>query len=146
MGNRAVIEMRGQETGIYLHWNGGRHFVEPVLEVAREYGISGRGWDYGAARLSQIFANFFGGVLSVGVGPVRNMDRDNGDNGVYILDEELNIIDRLYTRGPEHQVYDPETVKREVKLINDPVFLNDPLEWFHAANNAISNDKVRSHA
>ena len=41
MGNRAVINMVDSDVAIYLHWNGGRDTVEPVLEVAKEYGLAG---------------------------------------------------------------------------------------------------------
>ena len=57
MGNRAVIQIQGQETGVYLHWNGGYDTVKPLLDVAREYGV--RGDDYGTARLAQMLGNFF---------------------------------------------------------------------------------------
>ena len=36
MGNRAVIEFENTNMGIYLHWNGGRDSIEPLLHVAKE--------------------------------------------------------------------------------------------------------------
>ena len=32
MGNRAVITTPDRQIGIYLHWNGGRDTVEPLLK------------------------------------------------------------------------------------------------------------------
>ena len=79
MGNRAVIQMQGQDVGLYLHWNGGLDTVKPLLDVAKEYGI--RGDDYGIARLAQIAGNLLGGHLGLGVSTIDMLDRDNGDNG-----------------------------------------------------------------
>ena len=31
MGNRAIITTRERKIGLYLHWNGGRDTVEPLL-------------------------------------------------------------------------------------------------------------------
>ena len=41
MGNRAVITTKERKIGLYLHWNGGRDTVEPVLGTA-EPGDGGR--------------------------------------------------------------------------------------------------------
>lgn len=123
MGNRAVIQMQGQETGIYLHWNGGRDTIEPMLEVAREYGL--RGDDYGIARLTQMVGNFLGGTLSLGVGSVGVLDTDNGDNGTYVIDEEFNIVDRLFQNYPEQDHYNFEDLKQHIKSVNDQFFLTE---------------------
>ena len=32
MGNRAVITTKERKIGLYLHWNGGRDTVEPLLK------------------------------------------------------------------------------------------------------------------
>ena len=37
MGNRAVIHFQDSNVGMYVHWNGGRDTIEPMLEVAKEY-------------------------------------------------------------------------------------------------------------
>ena len=39
MGNRAVIQMVGQDVGMYLHHNGGLDTVQPLLDVAKELGV-----------------------------------------------------------------------------------------------------------
>jgi len=123
MGNRAVIQMKGQDTGIYLHWNGGRDTIEPMLEVAREYGL--RGDDYGMARLTQMLGNFLGGTLSLGVSSIDVLDMDNGDNGTYVIDEEFNIVDRLFQNYPEQDNYNFADLKQHIKSVNDQFFLTE---------------------
>lgn len=117
MGNRAVItfatmadgeyltsyEDVANNCGIYLHWNGGRDSVEGFCKYCQIKGF--RGGDYGLARMTQVIANFFGGTLSIGVDVVSRMDCDNGDNGVYVLDDRFNIIDRLFFEGKEQNGY-----------------------------------------
>lgn len=120
MGNRAVIQIEGQDVGIYLHWNGGLDTIAPLLEVAREYGL--RGDDYGIARLTQILGNFLGGTLSIGVGRLDRLDCRNGDNGTYVLDQEFNIIKRLYMNKPEQNVYSFQEVYVAMKKANDEFF------------------------
>ena len=96
MGNRAVIQMQGQDVGIYLHNNGGRDTIQPLLEVAQEYGI--RGDDYGIARLAQMMGNFFGGTLSIGVSTLDKLDR-------------------------EQSHWDNAEMKTEIKKANDQFFI-----------------------
>ena len=121
MGNRAVLEFQGTDVGIYLHWNGGRDTIDPLLDVAKEYNI--RGGDYGIARIAQILGNFFGGTLCVGVDKLDRLDCDNGDNGTYVIDNNFNIVDRKYfDNREEQQVYDPKEMREQFKLTNDPIF------------------------
>tara|TARA_R100000808_G_scaffold16145_1_gene36637 strand:- start:10970 stop:11350 length:381 start_codon:yes stop_codon:yes gene_type:complete len=123
MGNRAVIQMQGVEAGIYLHWGGGADTVEPLLEVAKEYGL--RGDDYGIARLAQMMGNFFGGILSIGVENVDRLDTDNGDNGTYVIDKNFNIVERLHFRSSfgEQREYDFNEMKKAIKKVNDQFFV-----------------------
>lgn len=105
MGNRAVITTPEKKIGVYLHWNGGRDSVEGFLATCKKYGFRPPERDiYGWARLCQVIANFFGmDGLSVGIGPYEELDRDNGDNGVYII-KDWQIIGREY--APECEEYD----------------------------------------
>lgn len=112
MGNRAVITSRknfdNNGIGIYLHWNGGRDSVEGFLTYCKIKGYREPTWDnYGWARLTQVIANFFGGVTSIGVDVVNNLDCDNYDNGVYIIDG-WDIVGREYFKGNEQDTYDLE--------------------------------------
>ena len=109
MGNRAVISFDENDnaTGVYLHWNGGPESVLAFLDAAKELGVRG-GSDqpYFFARFCQIIGNFFGGTTSVGIGPVKSLDTDNGNNGWYIIDNKLDIVKRLHTRDTEKAVAD----------------------------------------
>ena len=103
MGNRAVIQFTDTPIGIYLHWNGGRNSVEAFLQGAREMGIRGQDTSYRLARFTQLVGNFFGGTYSLGIGLVEHLDTDNYDNGVYLVDNEMQIIDRYHFTGIEQQ-------------------------------------------
>lgn len=124
MGNRAVIAMSDDPNavGIYLHWNGGRNSVKTFLKAAKQLGVRG---DYGLARLTQIIGNYFGGTLSLDIGPLSQLDCDNGDNGLYIIDENFDIVGRKYHKGPEqtweHDVR-PDEMLAGILAANRPFF------------------------
>lgn len=107
MGNRAVITTPDMLCGVYLHWNGGRDSVEGFLTYCRLAGHRDPAEDgtYALARLVQVVGNFFGGSLSVGVGPYDILDCDNGDNGVYVVGQDWKIVRRLFFRGAEQREY-----------------------------------------
>lgn len=110
MGNRAVIttkeNFRNNGIGIYVHWNGGRDSVEAFLKYCelKGYGSPEKD-DCGFARLTQVIANFFGGTDTVIVDTLYRLDRDNGDNGVYII-EDWKIVDRFFMRNDEQDSYE----------------------------------------
>lgn len=86
MGNKAVITTPDKELALYLHWNGGRDTVEPLLRYCELQGYRPPSSDnYGWARIAQVMCNFFGGSTSVGIDRFKNLG-DQGDNGVYIID------------------------------------------------------------
>ena len=88
MGNRAVITTKERKIGLYLHWNGGRDTIEPLLKYCELQGYRPPSQDcYGWARMCQVMGNFFGGSLSIGI-DTYSTDRqmDPGDNGVYVID------------------------------------------------------------
>ena len=111
MGNRAVITTNvnkpdNQKIGIYLHWNGGRDSVEAFLTYCKIAGYRNPINDnYGWARLCQVIGNFFGGGLSIGIDTLDNLDCDNGDNGMYIFDENWDIVGRENFDGEEQRYY-----------------------------------------
>lgn len=106
MGNMAVITTPDKRLGIYLHWNGGRDSVEAFLAYCEMQGYRPPSCDcYGWARMAQVIGNFFGGSLSVGIDEYERLDRDNGDNGVYIVDG-WDIVGREFVRHREQSGYD----------------------------------------
>ena len=93
MGNRAVITTKERELALYLHWNGGRDTVEPLLRYCELQGYRPPSSDSYGWRMAQVMGNFFGGSLSVGI---DRFDRigDQGDNGVYVIDG-WRIVERV---------------------------------------------------
>lgn len=98
MGNRAVITTKERKIGLYLHWNGGRDTIEPLLKYCELQGFRPPSKDcYGWARMCQVMGNFFGGSLSLGIGTyTTDRQMDPGDNGVYVI-EDWRIADHLRT-------------------------------------------------
>lgn len=114
MGNRAVITTRDKNIGVYLHWNGGRDSVEAFLKYCELKGYRTPERDnYGWARLCQVIGNYFGGELSLGIDKYEKLDRDNGDNGVYII-ENWKIVDREFIDWPEQHEYDLISMLRDI--------------------------------
>lgn len=120
MGNRAVIEFKGQGIGIYLHWNGGRPKVEAFLQVAKDLHL--RSDNYGPARLCQIIGNWMGGGLSLGIGTIDRLDTSNGDNGTYVVDH-WEIVGRKHHDYPDDSNPDEKrSVYDQVMKVNQPIF------------------------
>ena len=115
MGNRAVITTPERKVGVYLHWNGGRDTVEPLLRYCELQGYRPPSADdYGWARLCQVMGNFFGGSTSLGIGAYTADKRMNpGDNGIYVIDG-WKIVDRVYpyARFEEQCEYDFDDMLR----------------------------------
>lgn len=114
MGNRAVLTTSKKDLGIYLHWNGGRDSVEAFLKYCELQHFRSPEKDfYGWARLGQVISNFFGGSLSIGIGNYYDLDRDNFDNGVYII-KDWEIFGREYFKGQEQREYDLDKMLKEI--------------------------------
>lgn len=97
MGNRAMITTKDRKIGVYLHWNGGRDSVVPMLEYCRLRGFAPFESPYGMARFIQVVSNFFGGTNSIGIeADIRDEDAEYFDNGIYIV-EGWDIVDRVFT-------------------------------------------------
>lgn len=130
MGNRAVITNKEQQVGIYLHWNGGRDSVEAFLKYCQIQGFRGFGVDdsYAFGRLVQIISNFIGGGLSVGINSMNNLDCDNGDNGVYMVND-WNIIGRSYAPRTEQTGYDLNEMLEGINDGQPEEYKKKFLEW-----------------
>jgi hypothetical protein len=115
MGNRAVITTRDKKLGVYLHWNGGRDSIEVFLKYCKEMKfVCPENDDYGWARLCQVICNFFGDSgLSCGIGLYYKLNTNNGDNGVYII-ENWEIIGREFFEGKEQRNHDFLDLFKEV--------------------------------
>lgn len=89
--------------GVYLHWNGGYNSIKPFCMACKHLGFRGAVSDnYGVACFTQLVRNFFGITgLSVGVDALKFLDTNNYDNGVYVVDDEWNIIGREFACGEE---------------------------------------------
>lgn len=115
MGNRAVITTPQRKLGVYLHWNGGRDTVEPLLRYCELKGYRDPAADdYGFARMCQVVGNFFGGSTSLGIMPYSTDERmDPSDNGVYVV-EGWKIVGRVlpWDDFEEQQEYDFDEMLR----------------------------------
>jgi hypothetical protein len=89
--------------GVYLHWNGGYDSVKPFCMACKRLGFRGAVTDnYGVACFTQLVRNFHGlDGLSVGVNTLNRLDTDNYDNGVFVVDDEWNIIGREFARSEQ---------------------------------------------
>lgn len=92
------------KVGVYLHWNGGRASIEGFCEACRRLKFRGPASDsYGVARFVQVVCNFLGNDgLSCGVDTLEHSDTDNGDNGVYVVDDNWNIVGREFAHGEQN--------------------------------------------
>lgn len=122
MGNRAVLcySRAPSSTGIYIHWNGGHESIAAFLHVCRERGYRSPDADpaYGMARLCGLLCEFFGGGDSVGIGPLRELDVSNFDNGAYLIGENWSVVGR-FGRGsyPWPASFSPSEEKKRDEII-----------------------------
>ena len=121
MGNRAVITTAPysvNNVGIYVHWNGGRASIEGFLKAAKELKLRPPGADagYAMASLTHLIGLYFGtSGLSLGIGICKHLDTDNGDNGVYLIGGDFEIVGRKNFDGREELDNDKtETIKNQI--------------------------------
>lgn len=128
MGNRAVITTQDKKIGIYLHWNGGLDSVNAFLTYCKLKGYRRPENDnYGWARMCQVIGNYFGEGTSIGIDEYKHLDIDNGDNGVYVI-ENWEVVDRLYHKGKEQNnhdllqmLFDINNAQPEKEQLNDEI-------------------------
>ena len=95
MGNRAVVAFRGTADNapcLYLHWNGGRASVLAFLNVAKELQLEGN--TDGLHTLGEIIRTKFFDGSSVYHDALARADVNNGDNGLYWIDPQWDIVAR----------------------------------------------------
>lgn len=90
-----MITNKEKTRAIYQHWNGGRDSIEPLLKVAK---LLGGGFD----KLCEISSKVFDGE-EINYEEADNDDLDCLDNGVYIINEDLEIIGREGLRYEREQ-------------------------------------------
>lgn len=90
-----MITNKEKTRAIYQHWNGGRDSIEPLLRVAK---LLGGGFD----KLCEISSKVFDGE-EISYEEADNEDLDYLDNGVYIINEDLEIIGREGLRYEREQ-------------------------------------------
>lgn len=138
MGNRAVITTPKKKLGVYLHWNGGKDSVTAFLSYCEIKNYRNPNNDcYGWARLCQVIGNTLGGTNSLGVDEYNNLDTNNGDNGVYIIDEHWHIIGREFFSGTEQEEYDLFQTLVYINFrqpIHEQVKIYDLIEYVRSVN------------
>lgn len=120
MGNRAVITTEEKKIGVYLHWNGDYNSVKAFLAYCKEENFRPPEEDcYGWACLVQTVRNFFGpDGLSVGIDLLDRLDLDNGDNGLYII-QNWRIIGREGWRPKDEYIKEEfEEMIEEIRTRN----------------------------
>lgn len=126
MGNRAVMTFGkgNSKIGIYLHWNGGIESVEAFLKAGRTLKLRANDESYCVARMCQIIGNYMGdSVLSLGVGHPDTMDRNNGNNGEYLIGDDLTIVGRKYApKGEKIDQAKSDEIYKEVMAVNELIF------------------------
>lgn len=124
MGNRAVITVEGSKVGVYLHWNGGIESVTAFLRAAKDLGVRSPCGDasYFYARLVQIIGNYFGGTTSVGIDALDQLDTDNGDNGVYYVNDGFAIMRRVGAPSRIWSEQQSQAIYDDVMLQNKSIF------------------------
>jgi hypothetical protein len=122
MGNRALITLSTKRAApaIYLHWNGGRASVLGFLRAARQLEITADNDEELMQQLGRMIARRFFGVEldALHVYSCAYGEGMSSDNGVYLINRELEIIDRL--QAPPVDEINPE----KTRLICDAVLQN----------------------
>ena len=108
MGNRAVVTTKSatgfceDSLGVYLHWNGGRDSITAFCKYCELQGLKSPEVDAKSWNRFQQFVMNYG--LSAELDKCHNLDCDNGDNGVYMI-ENWQIVGRKYMYHAEQNEY-----------------------------------------
>ena len=113
MGNRALITLSTKRAApaIYLHWNGGRASVLGFLKAARQLEITADNDEELMQQLGRMIARRFFGVEldALHVYSCAYGEGMSSDNGVYLINRELEIVDRL--QAPPVDEINPEKTR-----------------------------------
>ena len=114
MGNRAVVSFNTspKSPALYFHWNGGRASIDGFMSACRKLG-------YKSINEIEFALRPWFGNLSLYRGTVESTDTDNGDNGWYVLNKNIEIKSRQFNRYSEE--VDPEktiAIEKEILSLN----------------------------
>lgn len=134
MGNRAVVTTKTaagfceDAIGIYLHWNGGKDSVTAFLKYCELQGFSSPEIDSESWRKFQQIVMNYG--LTADRDKCKNLDCDNGDNGVYMV-ENWQIVGRKFMDHEEQDEYplkemllDIDEKQPEAMQIREKILMN----------------------
>jgi hypothetical protein len=131
MGNRAVIAPSIHTYNskvIYLHWNGGRASVEAFLKAGKDLAIANNSnMDMSIEQLYKVIKRDFFRLndntnMHVYLRTWDTADRDNWDNGTYLIDEAFNIVGRKGER-----TYGEEINAEKTKGIYEQIMASAPI-------------------
>lgn len=127
MGNRAVVSFNTapKSPSLYFHWNGGRASIVGFMSACRELGY--RSIDEIEFALRPWF-----GKLSLYRETVERSDKDNGDNGWYLIDQNLEITSQRFRKTSEER-NEAKTIalKNEVLALNLGHCRYEHVLWSH---------------
>ena len=122
MGNRALITLSTKRAApaLYLHWPGGRASVLGFLKAARQLEITADNDEELMQQLGRMIARRFFGVEldALHVYSCAYGEGMSSDNGVYLINRELEIVDRLQAPPVD------EINAEKTRLICDAVLQN----------------------
>jgi len=144
MGNRAFIQFgtgTGKENpkqtgvGVYMHWNGGRDTIDPLLKVARE--LKKESSKAANINVGKDIDNFVFLARSRGFSPEITPYKPDpklgydeswigiGDNGLYEV-HDLKIVNRRTYKGEkvvEQKVHDPKEMAQSIRSSVSDTFI-----------------------
>ncbi len=114
MGNRATVSFNESPNSpaLYFHWNGGRASIVGFLSACHDLGC--KSIDDIEFALRPFFGN-----MSLYLETVKTADKDNWDNGWYLIDKNLEIRGRKFHRnGEERNPEKTQAIKEYVLAAN----------------------------
>lgn len=113
MGNRAVIVSKevfnaGEGPCVYLHWNGGLDSVKPLLDFTKEINKG----KFSIKKLFEIAKVVFHSAYYENY---KTTDKNNWDNGTYVIDQNYEIVAREFMEGREQQEHKYEEMYKHIE-------------------------------
>jgi len=146
MGNRAVITMteRDDSPAIYLQWNGGKASIEGFLLAAQKFAevrpVAMEGHLACGPYLNEKkFMDEFAEMIRkhFGLNTYREeygrADTDNWDNGTYIINGLMEIVDRRYVPEGYTEEEDQEKTIGIALQIGESIDRQNKIDYAHAA-------------